>query len=465
MTRPTKAQRLKALATYSVLASRARAVLGQTKLSTRTINALAKAAALSAMAKGSVLSVAVKASVLVTGAKTGRFFTLLNLDEQVSAADIRRFSVSKLLTNEAHAVDRAIAEVSKALADNTVVSDFSARSVGKARGDLAIVFDTHTAELGKTLQTSANALEQAVYDLSTGRADAAVVGDVTALTPNKGVADLAALADTLDRTVAFVRFFSDVADATDEINASLLTDDGEVFFLDKRLLDTAATAEQMAFDTHKVLSDAVESSDFVAVAPSGITTDVAPTADSTVAEVGLGKADAVGTAETTTFDQGLAKADTALTDTALAQHFYKVLFDTIATSDTLSLFLEAFRSSGVVTAEDVQVVRIAAGGVPPQNEHQTVADLYQSTLSKFFFETLAVTDDLDGTTTTEDDQTTELGKNIVQPVTTSELRSVDLARTLQESVGANSSGLLAMTDYCDSTYFSQAYVGTERNFS
>ena len=75
MARPSKAQRLKALATYRVLATRARAVLGQTKLSTRTINALAKAAALSALARTQTMAVAVKASVLITNAKTGRFGT------------------------------------------------------------------------------------------------------------------------------------------------------------------------------------------------------------------------------------------------------------------------------------------------------------------------------------------------------------------------------------------------------
>jgi hypothetical protein len=113
----------------------------------------------------------------------------------------------------------------------------------------------------------------------------------------------------------------------------------------------------------------------------------------------------------------------------------------------------------------VQAIRIAANGVPAQIERQTVVDVATIGFRRRFDETLRVSDDFDGTTTAEDNQTSLVGKNILHNVLTSELRQTALRRTLQESASAGDSGLLAMTDYCDSTYFSQAYVGTERIFS
>jgi hypothetical protein len=127
--------------------------------------------------------------------------------------------------------------------------------------------------------------------------------------------------------------------------------------------------------------------------------------------------------------------------------------------------LDAYYTTGVVTSEDVQVVRIAAGGVPPQNENQDASDTTALGVNKNFADFVGVTDDFYGEATIDDEQTNFVGKNLTENLPTSELRTVALQRTLQESANVGSSGLLAMTDYCDSTYFSQAYVGTERIFS
>lgn len=329
MARQPKPPRLKALATYRVLATRARAVLGTTKLTTATVNALAKSAALSALGHADMLSAAANASVLVTGAKTGKFFILRELADTATSSEIRNFNMSKLLTNEIQAVDRALAHLSKTLASSAQMSDAVQVTAGKGILDTLGTSETLTRSGVKALNDTAPATDYATKGLSTGRADTFLSSDLAQVTAGKGLSDLFSTSDTLSRTVDFVRFFADTA----------------------------------------------------------------------------------------------------------------------------------------ITSEDVQVVRIAAGGVPAQVEDKHATDLAALGVQKNFADVVGVTDDFLGEATIDDDQVTFVGKNLTENLPLTELRTVALQRTLQESATANSSGLVAMTDYCDSAYFSQAYVGTERIFS
>ena len=43
-----------------------------------------------------------------------------------------------------------------------------------------------------------------------------------------------------------------------------------------------------------------------------------------------------------------------------------------------------------------------------------------------------------------------------------EQRAVAMQKPLAETLAANDSGLLFWTNYCDSTYFTQGYVGQQR---
>jgi hypothetical protein len=329
MARQPKPQRLKALATYRVLATRARAVLGTTKLTTANVNALARIAAMSAIGKADMLSAAAKASFLVTGAKTGKFFILRELEDILTPSEIRNFDMSKLLQTETQAVDRALAHLTKLLTSAAQVSDVAHVTAGKGVDDPVGTSEALTRAAGKALADTARATDYLTRGLTTNRYDAFTAADVTHVTAGKGLSDTFSTSDTLRRTVSFARFFSDI----------------------------------------------------------------------------------------------------------------------------------------VITSEDVQVVRIAAGGVPAQVEAKLAVDFAALGVQKNFADAIGVTDDFLGVANTDDDQITFMGKNLVENLPISELRTVALQRTLQESAQVGSSGLVAMTDYCDSAYFSQAYVGTERIFS
>lgn len=465
MARPPKSQRLKALATYRLLSAQARAVLGTAKVDTGVINAMAKTAAMVAVGNIHTFSASVKASLLVTGAKTGKFFTLINVEDMMTASEIRRFNMSKLLHNEVQAVDRALAEVRKVLASAAHVADQVDRLVGKGLVSNAATGEVMTRDSRKVLADTTPAADHAAKGFSTNRADSFTTADATTVTAGKGLTDLVATADTLSRTVAFVRIFLDSADATDEINAHLLTDDGEVIYLEKVVLDNIAATEQLTVDMARVQADTFVSSDEALMAVAKQLDDLVGVGDFDVVEFGKARYDLVAATDAALVDFGMSAHDTASFTSYTTRDFHKSLHDTVTTHDALHFFFEAFYDTGLATHEDVQIVRIAAGGVPQQFENQTMVDLAALGVSKNFHDSVGVTDDLYGEATIDDEQVTFVGKNLPENLTATELRTLALQRTLQESANVGSSGLLAMTDYCDSTYFSQAYVGTERIFS
>jgi hypothetical protein len=465
MARPPKTTRLKALATYKLLAARARVVLGTTKVQSGTINALARMAVMAATGRGATFSASVKASLLITGAKAGKFFTLISAADTVTASEIRNFNMSKLRVDEVQAVDRAFAEISKVFVDAAYVADQVDRLVGKGIGDIAATSELLVRDSTKPLADVALITDLAAKGFFTARQDAFTVGDNNAVEFGKNAREFAITHDLLTRTVAFVRFFTDSADATDEINADLLTDDGQVVFLSKVVRDTATTASQAVFALSNVQADAAVISDEVLLAAAKRLDDIVGMGDFSGIDLDTARYDAAISSDVAALSTGKQAQDTVSSSSSTVRSFFKSLHDEVTATDALNFFLAAYRATGVVTSEDVLVVRIAAGGVPAQTEDKYAVDFAALGVQKNFADAVGVTDDFFGEATIDDEQVTFIGKNLLETLPTTDLRTLTLRRTLQESTNAGSSGLLAMTDYCDSTYFSQAYVGTERNFS
>jgi hypothetical protein len=165
------------------------------------------------------------------------------------------------------------------------------------------------------------------------------------------------------------------------------------------------------------------------------------------------------------FDLSRVSADSAAVADSLAHTFNKTLTDSVTATDTLYFYFALVKTETAVTSEDIQVIRIAAAGVPPQYDDQYATDQASWGLRKNFSEVLTATDDFDGALTTEDDQTSKFDKQITDPVTLLEVQNFNLQRTLSETQSATDTGYLFLTDYCDISYFSQPYVGQERIFT
>lgn len=531
------AQQLKALATYSALVAKARAVTGAVEVSNKTMVAFAQAAALSAIGTTNSISVAVKAALLQAEAATGHYFTLLELEDAFSVVDLQRFDLSKLRTDEVRAVEQALISLTKQLADNAATIDVARRLVGKELAHTATTSENRTFNTDKALQDTSQTQTQTDKFFGAAKDDSVAVSEQSVRAAGKGLIDNTLTQDVFDRTVAFVRLFEDIVDGTDEINAALLMDDGEVFFLQKNFLDAATATTQLAYDIARVSADtAVALTDTVLDSakiladvfaastrtdldlgktlqdPVGSTTlttaetgksltdtpqtsvsatfeaskplsDVALTSTDTTNLVGksvvdsaqtnvqlnfdAGKtlADGASLSDLRHFDMSRVSADAAAMADSLATTFSKTVADSVQVTDTVYFYFAVSAFDTTTTAEIVNIVRIAAGGVPAQFENQYATDTSSLGINKNFTDFIAATDNFDGTLTTEDDQTATFYKNVVEPLTLIEVQKFDLQRTLSETLGADDSGYLFLTDYCDSTYFSQSYVGQERIFT
>lgn len=174
-----KAQRLKALAAYSLLKARARATLGDLPFTEDKLRVMARAAVLVSRGYTNSLAVAVRTSLLHASAETGRYFSLLELDDLAHALDTAKVDISKLRRDEIRAVEQALVTFKKFLRDTAVMSDTSHNVFGKRRADSVGSSDVQHAQVGKRLQSVA--VSQDVYHaaISKLRTDSAQVGDIS----------------------------------------------------------------------------------------------------------------------------------------------------------------------------------------------------------------------------------------------------------------------------------------------
>ena len=462
-----KVQRLKALTAFAVLKARARLVQGEAVFTSEQLDVLAHAAVLLAKTQLHGLKASVDFALLSAASETGKFFSLLELENLVALLETRHFDIAKLLADDVDAVDRALVSFEKKLVDVPIhVFDLQVQRFGKLVENAAVVGDSQEHEVGKRVQDASNAVDARLVALSKLVYDTAAVFDTPAVLTGKATVDSVAFNDAFDRVVAYVRVFSDSVDATDEVNALVQMDDGQVVVLNKRNLDRVATNDGLLnFDVIKPLAIAATTQDLQLADLNKPLATAASTQDSALLGVQTIRSDTAITVDARFFTLARLVLDQAQFSDYQNQHFDKALSDTVATSDAVrfATYLDKLESLSAVEIADV--IRIAAAGVPQQFEELGVADLAAVLAHKYFGETLSTTDDLLHEANADDDQTVSFGKHIAENQYVSEQRAVSLQRGYAEMLGANDSGVLFLTDYSDSTYFSQSYVGAEQTFS
>jgi hypothetical protein len=301
--------------------------------------------------------------------------------------------------------------------------------------------------------------------LAKPRQDDAVSIDQALVESGKNLSDSASTSDSISIVYDHFRAFFDIADATDEINTTTVTDDGEVFFLNKRLLETATLDTFLSYDISRVSADTASMTEQAVLNTGKARTDSASATTETVHELGKTLTDAASLSDLKLFDMSKIAADSAAVADSLAHTFNKTLTDSVTTTDAQYFYFALVKAETATTSEEVIVIRIAAFGVPEQNDNQYATDTTALGFQKRFSDAVSVTDDFDGTLTTEDDQTASLDKRLSESVNLLEVQNFNLQRILSETQSANDTGYLFLTDYCDISYFSQPFVGQERNFT
>jgi hypothetical protein len=461
-----KAQRLRALAAYQLLKAKAEATLGAASVDKALLAVLAKAAVLAAKAGGDSLEVAVRASLLKAVTTTGKFFILLEPADVAQTTEQILRSISKLTRDDFRAVDAAYRGLSKPAQDHAGVLDSRRTLLGKRASDAVGSSDLLRSRFDKSRADLVHAPDITVRSVSKVASDLARFSDHKDLFVSKLAQDASSVSDALDRIVSYVRVFTDSVDATDGVSVVAFTDDGEVMQFNKELRDSATTGESRAFDLSKPLYDATISSELATYAMGKPLADGFLSSTETSFSFEKPLADSFSATERAIYSISKRLVDNFANSDFVVNHFEKSVHDYVSTSDRIRFATQLSRFDSLTAVEQADVVRIAASGVPAQIEHLNVSELAALLTRKFFFESLDATDDFLQETTVDDDQTVTFKKNVPELLQTVERRSFSMQRSpISETIGANDSGSLFWTDYCDSSYFSQSYVGQERTFT
>lgn len=159
-------------------------------------------------------------------------------------------------------------------------------------------------------------------------------------------------------------------------------------------------------------------------------------------------------------------ADEADTIDQTTTTLYKVLVDTVTTSDAVAKGFSTARFDSADSYDIATPTRAPMGGVLAPDEIRTATDFVATSTYKALLEQLTVTDDFDGTTTTSDDQVLAFTKFKNDLLQTSEIFANAVTKPLPvETLATEDAGYVFWTNYCDASYFSEGYVGQQTNFT
>jgi len=172
--------------------------------------------------------------------------------------------------------------------------------------------------------------------------------------------------------------------------------------------------------------------------------------------------DAAGAVDTTVlnFFKGLTDEPGAAEDATLA--FFKSLADTGITTDAHVIsFFKGF-SDPAATAD---VATLAAG--KGLNETVGASDLFSRGFAKTISDSFGATDDIDGSSSVEDDQEIQFFKTTNDAAATTDVLTRIMAyhRAFSHTTSATDEGSLRSQGYADFTYFAGDYVGASRTFT
>ena len=468
MASPIKSQLLRAVVTYKILKARALSIESGVKFDTTLINALAKASAISVISKTTMLTSALQAQLLAAAALPGMFLTILRPRDLVDIQEDLSLALSKLRVDEVRAITQALLNTNKLLADLLATDDTAHLSTTKRRVDYVGISDgLLTTEFNALRTDSAATQEHKRFELRKGFAQLQHASDTYVTEVGKNKNDLATLGDEFTRTVIYVRHLTDTATVTDDFFGAANLDDDQVVEFIKTLDDLITHAvDDITHSISRVSYENASAKDNNKLFTSKQQTDTINSDENHAYSFSKPIEDGVSPQDTRTSELSKPlETSAAASDYIGAIDLQKLFNDAVVTHDGVTVGTAKIIADLFSSSDDAQVVRIKASGIPQQLESSTTADIALLGLRKNFLENQQTTDDFYGVANADDDQLFLYGKNFVEPLSALEVRSYRLQRGLSEAVTAGDTGYIFWTDYCDSTYFTQSYVGNERIFT
>jgi hypothetical protein len=296
--------------------------------------------------------------------------------------------------------------------DQTMVFE---KNVLTTNADTGLV-DEQTSQVRKPSVEVAGLLERAVYEFSklneeqVGNLDAAVV---------------AFLAERADFTVfdeqvrsSITKSVADTLGATDDFYGETNVDDDQTSHLFRPLSDTVPH----------------------------------PT-DTTVLSSQKASVDVTQTQESQNFTVGKPVSEDYSVADPFAAHTTKPFYEALGVGDHLALSLAKFRADGLIAPDDPLVYYFPQEGIPSQNDLGKLEDQAAKSYWKSFQEYGSCATRVYALTYKPLSETCGLYN---------EAQTLSLGKDSTEAVGVQNSGFVVMTDYCNSSYFAEPYVGVGR---
>lgn len=313
----------------------------------------------------------------------------------VNNADQSTYLVSKVFSDTSSLGDTNLKLVGKTAADTSTTyeerkvwaskvavevadaGDETSLDVSKVLSDQFTKYDTITLtwSILRAFTEQQTTSELTTFGVSSTKLDIATTSEVISKFGTKLFTTEFTQSDLFNRTVSYIRSFSDQVDATDDFLGAANIDDDQIAYVGKNIVDYSVTSELVRFDGTKLLIDTTAILNPISLNTSKILSDSFTKVDVTVLQTIKTVADTTSTAELTEkYTQKIASNSFAVTDPA-SLTVTKPFSDTTGqTTDTFSRVVD---------------------------------------YSRLFTDLVDATDDFLGEANIDDDQVASFGKNVI----------------------------------------------------
>ena len=251
------------------------------------------------------------------------------------------------------------------------------------------------------------------------------------------------------------RTLNDLVDATDDFYGLMDADDQQVTHFSKTVsTDYLGHQDLASKHSNKGIVDLASTSETLGYAAEKAVSDLGVSSDKSLVAMGKSGADLVTSVEAQTRFVGKHSEDTVTAFEAIRNHLVKVLSDQVATSEYVQRGLGIQRNDLAAITDDPLVVFYPGTGIPQQFELQQAVDLYAASLVKHIRDVCDI----------NDAAFVAYIKPFIDSVATADTRSISLSRPHSDLAVSADTGNVICTNYCNSRYFAQPYVGAGHSF-
>lgn len=341
-----------------------------------------------------------------------------NLADTQAIIDSLTRSVSKALADAAVPTDSATRATTKGLSDVYAgfLDEITSKSTTKGLTDSFSMLDSVDIEywIEKNLADTQAVIESLTRSVSKALTDAAAPTDLATLATTKQLADVYAGFQDQITSKSVTKGLTDSFTMEDSIDIE--------YWIEKSLADTQAIADLAAITSNKLFTDSSAISDSLANTTQKRLDDLLNSPIDSISAIDVVK--------------GLSESQAIADSIQTTLVFIRDVADTLVSSD-LAALTSIFKKSEILATSDDDTFSVSKG----------------------LTEALNLIDNMDG------DIEYNIVKLVGELLASTDSPAIAFATQMSDNAVTSSSGVLAMQDYSDITYFLENYVGISRTFT